>query len=142
MTELLPIGRGDPAFEVMRKSLEAADLPTSDLDDGDAHYFACEAGGFGGLVRLDDVVLLRSIVVPPNMRRGGIGSVILAGLIATAQSWNAREAWLLTTTAEAFFAGHGFERVARAEAPPAVTQTSQFANVCPDSAALMRLTLK
>lgn len=141
MTEMRAIRRGDPAFEAMRKSLEAADLPTSDLEEGDAHYFACEDGGFGGLVRLKNAVLIRSIIVPQNMRRGGIGSAVLAGLIAIARSWDAREAWLMTDTAEAFFAAKGFARIARTEAPAVITATSQFKGVCPDSAALMRLVL-
>jgi N-acetylglutamate synthase-like GNAT family acetyltransferase len=141
MTELRAIKQGGPAFEAMRRALEAADLPTSDLDEGGAHFFALETNGFGGLVRLGDVVLLRSIVVPPNMRRSGIGNVILAGLIATARSWGTREAWLLTTTAEAFFTANGFRRVPRTEAPALVAATSQFKSICPDSAALMCLVL-
>jgi len=141
MMELRAIKRGDPAFETMRKALEAADLPTSDLDEGDAHYFACEAGGFGGLVRLGDVVLLRSIVVPPDIRRGGVGSAVLTGLIAAARSLSAREAWLLTTTAETFFAANGFRRVTREEAPAVIASTGQFKDICPDTAALMRLVL-
>jgi amino-acid N-acetyltransferase len=141
MTKLRAIKAGDPAFEVMRTSLGTADLPTSDIDEGDTHYFACDGGGFGGLVRLGDVVLLRSIVVPANMRRGGVGSAVLDGLIATARTWGAKEAWLLTTTAEAFFAAKGFSRVARTEAPTAIAATSQFKDICPDSAALMRLVL-
>jgi len=140
MTELRAIKRGDPTFDAMQRALEAADLPTSDLDEGDAHYFAVETG-FGGLVRLGDVVLLRSIIVPPNARRGGIGSMVLGGLLHTARDWGAREAWLLTTTAEDFFATNGFRRVARAEAAAVVAATSQFKDICPDSAVLMRLML-
>jgi GNAT superfamily N-acetyltransferase len=141
MTELRAIKRNDSAFGDLRAALEAADLPTLDLDEGDATYFTNEAGSFGGLVRLGNITLLRSIVVPRTKQRHGLGTDMLAGLIGAARKSGAREVWLLTTTAEGFFAANGFERVARADAPAAVTATSQFKDLCPASAALMRLVL-
>jgi amino-acid N-acetyltransferase len=141
MTELRIIKRNDIAFGDLRAALEAADLPTLDLDEGDATYFTDEAGSFGGLVRLGNIALLRSIVVPRAKQRHGLGTDMLAGLIGTAQKSGAREVWLLTTTAEGFFAANGFARVARTDAPAAVAATSQFKSLCPDSAALMRLVL-
>jgi GNAT superfamily N-acetyltransferase len=141
MTELRAIRRNDPAFGDFCAALEAADLPTLDLDEGDATYFTDEAGSFGGLVRLGNMALLRSIVVPRSKQRHGLGTDMLAGLIGAARKSGAREVWLLTTTAEGFFAANGFERVARTDAPAALAATSQFKGVCPDSAALMRLVL-
>jgi GNAT superfamily N-acetyltransferase len=141
MTELRAIKRNDSAFGDLRAALEAADLPTLDLDEGDATYFTNEASSFGGLVRLGNITLLRSIVVPRTKQRHGLGTDMLAGLIGAARKSGAREVWLLTTTAEGFFAANGFERVARADAPAAVTATSQFKDLCPASAALMRLVL-
>ena len=141
MTELRAIKRNDSAFDDLRAALEAANLPTLDLDEGDATYFTDEAGSFGGLVRLGNIVLLRSIVVPRAKQRHGLGTDMLAGLIGVARKSGAREVWLLTTTAESFFAANGFERVARTDAPAAIATTSQFKDICPDSAALMRLVL-
>jgi GNAT superfamily N-acetyltransferase len=141
MTELRAIKRNDSAFNDFCAALEAADLPTLDLDEGDATYFTDESGSFGGLVRLGNMVLLRSIVVPRAKRRHGLGTDMLAGLIGAARKSGAREVWLLTTTAESFFAANGFARVARADAPAAIATTSQFKDVCPDSATLMRLVL-
>jgi N-acetylglutamate synthase-like GNAT family acetyltransferase len=66
---------------------------------------------------------------------------MLAGLIGAARKSGAREVWLLTTTAEGFFAANGFERVVRTDAPAAIAATSQFKDICPDTAALMRLAL-
>jgi GNAT superfamily N-acetyltransferase len=141
MMELRAIKRDDSAFGDFCTALEAADLPTLDLDEGDATYFTDEAGSFGGLVRLGNIALLRSIVVPRAKQRHGLGTDMLAGLIGAARKSGAREVWLLTTTAESFFAANGFERVARTHAPAAIATTSQFKGVCPDSAALMRLVL-
>ena len=141
MTELRAIKRDDRAFGDFCAALDAAGLPTLDLDEGGAIYFTDEAGTFGGIVRLGDIALLRSIVVPRAKQRHGLGTDMLAGLIIAARESGAREAWLLTTTAEGFFAANGFERVARTDAPAAIAATSQFKDVCPDSAALMRLVL-
>src|ERR1700678_580843 len=141
MTELRAIKRNDCAFGDLRAALEAADTATLDLDEGDATYFTNEAGSFGGLVRLGNITLLRSIVVPRAKQRHGLGTDMLAGLIGVARKSGAREVWLLTTTAEGFFAANGFERVARTDAPAAIAATSQFKDLCPASAALMRLVL-
>jgi len=142
MTWSQPIKPGDSAFVVFQTTLEAAGLPTGDLDEDNAHFFAFETGGFGGFVYLGDVALLRSIVVPAAQRRRGLGRVILASLIENARARGAKEAWLLTTTAEAFFVKSGFERVPRDQAPSAIADTSQFKDICPDSATLMRLDLR
>jgi amino-acid N-acetyltransferase len=133
--------RNDSAFGDFRAALEAADLPTLDLDEGDVTYFTDEGGSFGGLVRLGKIALLRSIVVPRAKQRHGLGTDMLAGLIGVARKSGAKEVWLLTTTAEGFFAANGFERVVRTDAPAAIVATSQFKDICPDTAALMRLAL-
>lgn len=118
--------------------LAAADLPTSDLDDGAAVYFASEDGAaFGGLARYGDVGLLRSLVVPRERRGQGMGSALLLALVNQAQAFGVRDLWLLTTSAEAFFTRHGFQTTERAASPPAIASTSQFRDLCPASAALM-----
>jgi amino-acid N-acetyltransferase len=48
-----------------------------------------------------------------------------------------RELFLLTTTAEPIFARWGFRRVDRAEAPPAIRESREFASLCPASAVFM-----
>jgi GNAT superfamily N-acetyltransferase len=135
------IHKGEPLFATMQSELERAELPTTDLFDEDARYFALGDRGFGGLVRLGDIVLLRPIVVPHGRRNRGTGKAVLDGLLTEAKSLGAREAWLLTTTAESFFARHAFVRAARGEAPAAIRDTSQFQSLCPESAALMRFRL-
>jgi len=55
-----------------------------------------------------------------------------------AREHGAREIYLLTTTAERFFARAGYESVPRNDAPSAIRETSEFATICPASAALMR----
>jgi amino-acid N-acetyltransferase len=49
--------------------------------------------------------------------------------------------FLLTTTAEDYFARLEFERVTRAEVPPGVANSLEFTSACPASAAVLRRTL-
>ena len=123
------------AHAALKAALTDADLPVSDLDDNATFYSLRSDAAFGGLAVFGDVALLRSLVVAE--RGKGTGSGMLAALIAQARSDGVRDVWLLTTSAEPFFAKHGFVRRDRQDAPPAVAATRQFKDVCPDSAALM-----
>ena len=49
--------------------------------------------------------------------------------------------WLLTTTAEDFFAAIGFAPVAREAAPASIQATLEFRDLCPASATFMKLDL-
>jgi len=49
---------------------------------------------------------------------------------------------LLTETASAFFQKFGYEIIDRQTAPKEIRMTSEFQELCPDSAKLMRLVLK
>jgi amino-acid N-acetyltransferase len=66
---------------------------------------------------------------------------LLTELLDIARANGIRDLWLLTTSAEAFFAKHGFEKADRSAAPPAIAETSQFRDLCPATAALMHLPL-
>jgi arsenate reductase len=123
-------------------ALHAAGLPTEDLGEPGQAFFAFHDSdrtpvGFGGYRLADGNALLRSIVVVPSRRRRGLGSEMLALLLARAGAGDAHTAWLLTTDAEGFFARHAFVRKERAEAPPAIAAAPQFASICPASAVLM-----
>jgi arsenate reductase (glutaredoxin) len=123
-------------------TLNAAGLPTEDLREPGQSFFAFFESdrtpvGFGGYQLANGDALLRSLVVAPSHRRRGLGSALLAQLLARAAAGRAHTAWLLTTDAEAFFAGHAFARKERGEAPPAIAAAPQFTSICPASAVLM-----
>ena len=141
MIALREIERTDAAFAAMCAALETADLPTSDLFDHSARYFALGTCAFGGLVQFGSLGLLRSIVVAKEKRGKGMGAAILNGLLGKAQELDLREVWLLTTTANQFFSKRGFERVPRGKAPDAIAGTAQLKQLCPDLAVLMRHSL-
>ncbi len=136
VAELTPIDAAPwAAFEA---ALAAEGLPTSDLRDSGQRFFALGDGAaFGGYARTGEIALLRSFVTAPERRGLGLGADILTAVLAEARRDGAREAWLLTTTAEAFFGRHGFVTVDRAEAPAAVKVSAQFARLCPAAARVM-----
>lgn len=128
-----------PAWADFPAALEAAGLPTDDLTDAGQSFFSFQGGaGFGGFARDGNIVLLRSIVVAPDRRGSGVGRRVLLGLLDEARRQKVSSAWLLTTSADAFFARHGFEVVDRTSAPGAVAASAQFTGLCPASAVLMR----
>jgi len=129
--------------EAVRTLLRECHLPTADLSESHLeHFFARRNGdaleGVVGLELYPPYALLRSLAVAPSERGRGIGRQLVMEAERHAREHGAREIYLLTTTAERFFARAGYESVPRNDAPSAIRETSEFATVCPASAALMR----
>jgi len=122
--------------------LAACQLPYADLTLSHlAHFMAAWDGsqmaGVVGLELLGDVALLRSLAVPAEYRGRGIGSQLTRKAEAYARSHGVEVLYLLTTTAEGFFARRGYSVVGRDTAPPALQETTEFRSLCPDSAVCM-----
>jgi amino-acid N-acetyltransferase len=122
--------------------LAAAKLPTEDLTEAHcADFFYAGPGeaptGLVGLEIYGDVALLRSLVVAPDRRGSGAGAQLLAHAERVARERGVRAVYLLTTTAEAFFAKRGYARAARDAAPEAIRATREFSGICPASSAFM-----
>jgi N-acetylglutamate synthase-like GNAT family acetyltransferase len=94
--------------------------------------------GVAATERFGEVALLRSVAVLAAARGNGLGRALAARALADAREAGAREAWLLTETAEGFFAGLGWERADRAAAPPAIVASVEFTTACPQTAVAMR----
>ena len=142
MTAAVTMRQAPPAAAVKRL-LDEAKLPSSDLTEEHLRTFlACGADdaldGVVGLELYQPVALLRSLAVSARRRGRGLGSTLLAEAERYARSQGVAEIYLLTTTAERFFAGAGYERVAREAVPAAIRSTEEFSNLCPASSALMR----
>jgi N-acetylglutamate synthase-like GNAT family acetyltransferase len=134
-----------PASGDLRAALAAAHLPTDDLDDPDRVWFVARRGGrivaHAGLEPYGDIALLRSVVVMHGEQGRGYGSALVAALCAEATRRGIRTLFLLTTSADPFFARLGFARIARADVPPAVAASREFASLCPGTAQVMRKSL-
>jgi amino-acid N-acetyltransferase len=122
--------------------LEAAQLPTADLTDGHLDHFfylgpsaaptglvGCEIHGNNGL--------LRSLVVTADNRGVGTGSALVEHVEAYARRQGVRVMYLLTTTAEEFFARRGYSSVDRNQVPDSIRSTSEYSDICPASSAIM-----
>jgi amino-acid N-acetyltransferase len=131
-----------PSLQAARALLETALLPTADLTHEHCEHFFYQGppGAPTGLVGLElfgDVALLRSLVVSAQARTSGMGSALVGHAESHARSMGVKTLYLLTTTAEEFFARRGYARTARDSAPPAIKTTREFAGICPASSAFM-----
>lgn len=86
--------------------------------------------------------LLRSLVVKPDDRKRGVGAQLTLNLERLAKSQSVECLYLLTTTAEKFFATHGYHRFDRKRVPQDIAATTEFKLLCPSSAVCMCKQLK
>lgn len=131
-----------PSLGAAVKLLAAAQLPTEDLTAGHCEQFfftgsPSEPTGLVGLELFGNVALLRSLVVAAGRRGTGEGAALLKHAEDHARAEGVLTLYLLTTTAESFFAKHGYQRSARESAPAAIRATREFAGICPASSAFM-----
>ena len=122
--------------------LAACDLPADDIAFADLpNYLVAREGpelvGVVGLELLGEWALLRSLAVALGHRGRGLGTLLVARAEGHAAAQEVSELYLLTTTAESFFAGQGYARVDRASAPRPLQETSEFRTLCPHSAICM-----
>jgi len=131
-----------PSLAAAIALLESARLPTGDLTAAHVEhfFFAGPADAPTGLVGLEifgDVALVRSLVVAPMHRGSGEGAALLRHAEDHARGRGVREVYLLTTTAEQFFAKHGYRQAPRDSAPAPIRSTREFADICPASSAFL-----
>lgn len=122
--------------------LEANDLPAADVREKPTcfcvGYNDGERVGVCGLERYGSDGLLRSLVVEESARGNGVGTALCAELEEMARTNGVETVYLLTTTAAEFFDTRGYTAVDRSEPPASIQQTSEFADLCPETAVCMR----
>ena len=128
MTLALASLRADEdAYPAFLEALQHAGLPINDLD-GCARFYAGRNDGaivaFGGLEGDGPDQLLRSVVVPAPARGGGYGRQFVQALMGQAHANEAERLWLLTISADGFFARLGWTTVDRASAPEGPARVS------------------
>ncbi len=141
--ELRPARAEDlPALEAL---LRGADLPWEHLAPHLGAFVVGEESGSlvasAGLEIYGNDALVRSVALAPAQRSRGRGGALCDTLLGEARRRGVRDAYLLTTTASAFFARHGFEPIPRERAPDSIRSTREFAALCPASATLMHRAL-
>ena len=141
MTDPIKI-RSRPPRSMATELLAGADLPVSDLTDEYLEHFFftgpdSSPTGLVGLEIYGTDALLRSLVVRAPARAAGLGSVLVKHAENYARSNQVHAIYLLTTTAESFFEHRGYRRIDRAQAPPSIQSTREFATLCSASSALL-----
>jgi amino-acid N-acetyltransferase len=82
--------------------------------------------------------LLRSLVVAAGQRGQRIGEQLVQRIESVAQQRGVSTLYLLTNTAEAFFARRGYTATERENAPASIRSLREFASLCPASASFLR----
>ena len=135
-----------PAEEAaVRALLAASGLPSADVSFGAQEFLVALQGarlvGCVGLAPSGADGFLRSLAVAAELRGQGLGDALHRRALELARRRGVQTLYLLTATAEAFFASRGYARVAREDVPAAVRASLQFAGLCPSSAACLRRSL-
>jgi amino-acid N-acetyltransferase len=130
---------------VIEQLLVTNKLPTAGLDDHWKTFIVARDGGVivgcAGAEAYPLVALIRSVAVADTHRSRGIGRRIVRQMLDRLSSRGVREFYLLTTTAEAYFAKRGFKPIDRDEIHPQLLSSAELQGACPDSAVCMRLVM-
>ena len=126
--------------------LAGENLPVRDLPEEPEHFFVAirqgkVVGGIG-LETYGSFGLLRSLVVHPDWRNQKIADALVLQLEELAVYLGLDSLFLLTETAPHYFERKGFAFITRNEVPEALKHSSEFSNVCPQSAMVMKKMLK
>jgi amino-acid N-acetyltransferase len=129
-------------MEIVEALLRREHLPLDGLREYPQHMFVARADGrvigCASIELYGDAALLRSVVVAAEYRRDGVGASLVGAALRFAERTGIWSVFLLTTTAEHYFPQFGFTVVDRADVPPAVRASTEFARACPSSAIIMR----
>lgn len=130
------------ALKELTELLALCDLPTAEISlSRPFQFFGIRVGGaLGAAIGLElypPAGLLRSLAVRPELRNHGLAHTLVAHAESFAFARGVETLFLLTTTAERFFAKQGYVATSRIEAPPVIQATSEFARLCPSSSALL-----
>ena len=125
--------------------LERCRLPAADVVDiiENFHVALCDGHivGCAAAEHHEESILIRSVAVEPEYRERGIASRLVEALLMRARGREARDAYLLSAVAPAYFARWGFSLIPAEEAPPEVKASSAFQRAIQTSALCMRCEL-
>ena len=125
----------------VRGLLNEAGLPQAGLAAGLEHFLVAHRNGTVvgaiGLELYPPLALLRSAVVSTMERGHGTGAALVHSIEDLAEFAGIHQLVLLTTTAEKFFAGLGYQRIERDTVAGPITGSAEFTGACPASAVCM-----
>lgn len=131
-------------FSEILALLDACGLPEAGLAcrPGVLITVAREDGRIVGCAALElygQQALLRSVAVAADRRGRGLGDRVVEAALGLAGRLSVSDLYLLTDSAEGFFARHGFETFDRSRVPSAVAASPGFATChCADAICMAR----
>jgi N-acetylglutamate synthase-like GNAT family acetyltransferase len=141
--EILISGATEADIPIVKRLLLANKLPTEGVSDHWKTFIVARDGdvivGCGGAEAYEFAALIRSVAVDHSYRSRGIGRRVVRQLLDRLASRGLREFYLLTTTAQAYFAKRGFKPIDRDEIHPQLLASAEFRGACPDDAVCMCL---
>lgn len=130
----------------VRRLLIASSLPTRGVEaQFGEQYAVAVAEGSDGLIGVAGYEihgrygLFRSAAVDPAWRGRGVGAALTRDRIAAAADRSLAALYALTTGAGGYFSRFGFRRIDRDAVPAPVRASSEFDELCPSSASVLRL---
>jgi N-acetylglutamate synthase-like GNAT family acetyltransferase len=125
----------------IRELLDDLKLPAQDLGAPNQMFLVArdegELVGCVGLETYGEVALLRSLAVTASRQGRGLGRALHEKALSAARDTGITDVFLLTTTAERFFAREGYVRVDRSTVPALVQASPEFRSLCPATAVCM-----
>lgn len=145
-TEEITIGPArESDLQPIKQLLLELNLPTAGVDEHWRTFLVARENGrivgCGGSEAYQVAALIRSVAVHPEYQGHGLGRRIVRQLLDRLASHGLREFYLLTTTAEDYFAKRGFKRIDRDEVHPQLLASRELQDACPASAVVMRLVM-
>lgn len=132
-------------LDYVESLLDANDLPTDDVHRKPESFVIAvdesERVGIGGVETYGEHGLLRSVVVTEAHRGQGYGAALCDELERRANASGVKRLYLLTTTAAAFFRQRGYEEIEREAAPARIQKTTEFSELCPETATCLQKSL-
>ncbi|RKX33318.1 MAG: hypothetical protein DRP71_10550 [Verrucomicrobia bacterium] len=117
------------------------DLPTEGIKEALAHCLVAETQGqIIGAIALEPKGrngLMRSLVVAGDHQGHKLGTALSSKIVNAARLLGIERLYLLTTSAEAFFAPTGYRVVEKNRIPEAIRDTEEFEKLCPHNAVCM-----
>jgi len=137
-----PVAASSADESRIKELLSSCGLPHEDITTGHLRHFWVlkkqnQIIGVVGLEVFASSALLRSLAIDPDYRNEGLGSQLTRDAEKYARSLNLQKLYLLTTTAEGFFAKRGYKKVRREVLPDQVQGTAEFRTLCPVTAVCM-----
>jgi len=129
-------------FESVSTLLSQQKLPVEDITEDLSHFFVVKQDDMPvaviGMEHHGEIGLLRSMATDPAYRNHGFASSLVNSILNHGRTLGLKEMYLLTETAETYFAKRGFRKINREEAPAAIKQSAEFTHLCPSSAVVMK----